>query len=118
MSCKLLYLFSFPFSHAWLQPHSEVPEKDEDWPSLSTIHDFQSRVRARLSNLYVELESGRRPLTRKVARVLFMTLEHESWHTEVCILTFVCRISFLTLNLRHYYICSYNVPGLVQFRHP
>jgi hypothetical protein len=85
VSCKLHTShsrFHF-FPYACLQPHSEVPEKDEDWPSLSTIHDFQRRVRARLSNLYLELESGRRPLTRKVARVLFMTLEHESWHAEV-----------------------------------
>jgi hypothetical protein len=34
-------------------------------------------------NLYTELESGRRQMTRSVARVLWMTLEHESWHTEV-----------------------------------
>ncbi|KAH9991248.1 DUF323 domain-containing protein [Russula vinacea] len=64
-------------------PHSEVPQRDEDWPLHSTILDFQKRVRARLSDLYAELESGRRPLTRKVARVLFMTLEHEAFHTEV-----------------------------------
>ncbi|KAH9974228.1 histidine-specific methyltransferase [Russula compacta] len=63
-------------------PHSEVPERDEDWPSHSAILDFQRRVRARLSNLYAELDSGRRPLTRKLARVLFMTLEHEAFHTE------------------------------------
>jgi hypothetical protein len=82
VSCRSHFRF-YLFPYARQQPHSEVPEKDEDWPSLSTILDFQRRVRARLSNLYVELESGRRPLTRKVARVLFMTLEHESWHAEV-----------------------------------
>jgi L-histidine Nalpha-methyltransferase / hercynylcysteine S-oxide synthase len=71
------------YSHVQQQSHSAVPEKDEDWPSHSTILDYQKRVRVRLSNLYAELESGRRPLTRKVARVLFMTLEHESFHTEV-----------------------------------
>jgi hypothetical protein len=76
------YLCLDPYSHEQQQPHSEVPEKEEDWPSYSTILDFQRRVRARLSILYAELESGRRPMTRKVARVLFMTLEHESWHTE------------------------------------
>jgi hypothetical protein len=74
-------------------------------------------VRARLSNLYVELESGRRALTRKVARVLFMTLEHESFHTEVRIF-YVCFADLVDMNLRHYYICSYNVQGLVQFRRP
>ncbi|THH16530.1 hypothetical protein EW146_g4127 [Bondarzewia mesenterica] len=63
-------------------PHSEVPTKDEDWPSLSSILDFQSRVRDRLQNLYTDLESGKRTLTRKIARVLFMTLEHEGFHVE------------------------------------
>ncbi|KAI0260686.1 DUF323 domain-containing protein [Gloeopeniophorella convolvens] len=63
-------------------PHSEVPQNDEDWPSLEIILGFQKRVRARLSNLYSDLESGRRTLTRKVARVLFMTLEHEGFHAE------------------------------------
>ena len=76
------------------------------------------RVRARLSNLYAELESGRRPLTRKVARVLFMTLEHESSHTEVRIF-YICLAGLvLNMNFRHCYICLYNVQGLVQFRRP
>ncbi len=94
VSCRSYFWFLFP--HARQQPHSEVPQKDEDWPSHSTILDFQERVRARLSNLYAELDSGRRPLTRKVARVLFMTLEHESWHTEVRIFIFIWQTSFLT----------------------
>ncbi|KAA1474681.1 DUF323 domain-containing protein [Dentipellis sp. KUC8613] len=63
-------------------PHSEVPEKDEDWPSLPSILEFQSRVRQRLRNLYDDLESGKRQLTRKIARVLFITLEHEGFHAE------------------------------------
>ncbi|KAI0059578.1 DUF323 domain-containing protein [Artomyces pyxidatus] len=63
-------------------PHSEVPQKDEDWPSLTSIMEFQSRVRQRLRNLYDEIESGKRPLTRKMARVLFLTLEHEGFHAE------------------------------------
>jgi L-histidine Nalpha-methyltransferase / hercynylcysteine S-oxide synthase len=65
------------------QPHSEVPVRKEDWPSYAAILDFKKRVRARLSNLYAELESGHRQMTRKVARVLFMTLEHDAWHNEV-----------------------------------
>lgn len=40
-------------------------------------------MRERLAKLFAELESGRRPLTRKVARVLFMGLEHEGFHAEV-----------------------------------
>ncbi|CDO77155.1 hypothetical protein BN946_scf184657.g30 [Trametes cinnabarina] len=63
-------------------PHSEVPQKDEDWPSLSSILQFQSRVRERVMKLYRDIESGKLPLTRKIARVLFMTLEHEAFHAE------------------------------------
>lgn len=66
-----------------LQSHSEVPQKDEDWPSLETILSFQSRVRQRVQKLYDAFESGDVPLTRKIARVLFMTHEHEGFHAEV-----------------------------------
>ncbi|KAF6755786.1 DUF323 domain-containing protein [Ephemerocybe angulata] len=57
-------------------PHSEVPEKPEDWPSVSSILDFQ------LMNLYNDISNGRVQLSRKIARVLFMTLEHEAMHLE------------------------------------
>lgn len=103
--------------HALQQPHSEVPEKDEDWPSHSTILDFQERVRARLSSLYAELESGRRQLTRKIARVLFMTLEHEAYHTEVGIFTFFLPYVIHKSNHRHCSICLYSVPGPAQSHH-
>jgi len=72
-------------------PHSEVPTRKEDWPSHATILDFKKRVRARLSNLYAELESGHRQMTRKVARVLFMTLEHEAWHNETILYMLIQR---------------------------
>ncbi|KAG5644779.1 hypothetical protein DXG03_007687 [Asterophora parasitica] len=62
--------------------HSEVPEKDEDWPTLTAIFQFQARVRARLTNLYNDIASGKGTLSRKVARVLFMTFEHEALHAE------------------------------------
>lgn len=45
---------------------------------------FRTRVRARLVQLYHELESGTRILTRNIARTLVMTLEHEGFHIEVC----------------------------------
>ena len=64
------------------QPHSEVPIKDEDWPSLSSILDFQAAVRARLMRLYDNIDAGGLILTRKIGRVLFMTLEHEAMHAE------------------------------------
>ena len=69
----------------FLQPHSEVPQRDEDWPSLPNILQYQSRVRERVMNLYRDIESGKITLTRKIARVLFMTLEHEAFHAEVCL---------------------------------
>ncbi|KAF9564800.1 DUF323 domain-containing protein [Agrocybe pediades] len=62
--------------------HSEVPEKDEDWPTLETIVQFRNGVRARLQRLYEDIEAGRRPLTRNIARTLVMTHEHEGFHVE------------------------------------
>lgn len=63
-------------------PHSEVPQRPEDWPSLGAIMAFQGRVRTRLLKLYDDIATGKVTLTRKVARVLFMTLEHEAFHAE------------------------------------
>lgn len=51
---------------------------------LGSIMAFQARVRERVLLLYEDIISGKVPLTRKVARVLFMTLEHEAFHAEVC----------------------------------
>ncbi|KAI8994191.1 DUF323 domain-containing protein [Trametes punicea] len=63
-------------------PHSEVPQRNEDWPSLSSILQYQSRVRERVMKLYRDIDSGKILLTRKIARVLFMTHEHEAFHAE------------------------------------
>ncbi|OJA14471.1 hypothetical protein AZE42_05285 [Rhizopogon vesiculosus] len=63
-------------------PHSEVPTNDEDWPSLTSILTFQTRARERVKKLYSDIAEGKTPLTRKVARVLFMTFEHEGLHAE------------------------------------
>ncbi|KAJ3969028.1 DUF323 domain-containing protein [Lentinula raphanica] len=63
-------------------PHSEVPQRNEDWPSLQSILHFRSRVRARLLKLYHDVDSGTLSLTRKIGRVLFMTFEHEALHAE------------------------------------
>ncbi|KAG6830822.1 hypothetical protein H0H87_006995 [Tephrocybe sp. NHM501043] len=62
--------------------HSEVPEKDEDWPVLETIISFRDNVRGRLIELYNDLQTGKRRLTRNIARTLVMTLEHEGFHIE------------------------------------
>ena len=53
------------------------------------ILEFQSRVRSRLRALYDDIESGKRPLTRRTARVLMLTLEHEAFHAEVSLVTHV-----------------------------
>ncbi|KDR82860.1 hypothetical protein GALMADRAFT_134402 [Galerina marginata CBS 339.88] len=63
-------------------PHSEVPVNDEDWPTQTSILRFQGAVRARLMRLYDDVDSGKVALTRKIGRVLFMTLEHEAMHVE------------------------------------
>ncbi|KAF5360695.1 hypothetical protein D9756_004998 [Leucocoprinus leucothites] len=63
-------------------PHSEVPTDLSSWPALSDIVDYQKRVRDRLMTLYDDIDSGKRSLTRKMGRVLFMTYEHEGMHAE------------------------------------
>lgn len=60
-----------------------MPEKDEDWPTLESIIDYRDRVRARLMQVYDDIDAGRRPLTRSLSRVLQMILEHEGFHIEV-----------------------------------
>ncbi|KAF7965756.1 hypothetical protein HWV62_42004 [Athelia sp. TMB] len=64
------------------ESHSEVPEADEDWPTLDSILAFRDSVRARLARLYADLESGKRQISRQVARMLVMTHEHEGFHVE------------------------------------
>ena len=83
MPCSF-FSSTFPWeTHGISQAHSEVPKNDEDWPSLSVILSFKERVRERLARLYANLSSGTTQLTRKVARVLFLTFEHEALHAEV-----------------------------------
>ncbi|KAG6889570.1 hypothetical protein C0992_004739 [Termitomyces sp. T32_za158] len=79
------------------KPHSDVPEKDEEWPSLSSILQFQSRVRARLLKLYSDISSHRMAFTRKIARVLFMTFEHEAQHAETLLYMLLQRAGTGTL---------------------
>ena len=40
-------------------------------------------MRSRVLKLYADIESGKVALTRKLARVLFMTHEHDAFHAEV-----------------------------------
>lgn len=77
--------------------HSEVPEKDEDWPTIETIILFRDRVRARLRRLYDDIATGKRVLTRNIARTLVMTHEHEGWHVETLLYMVIQRAGFGTL---------------------
>jgi formylglycine-generating enzyme required for sulfatase activity len=83
------------------QRHSIVPTEAEEWPTLEDILAFRLRVRARLLQLYDDLECGRRTIYRRLARVLVMTFEHEGFHVEVSHLppyhVLLCHIIFQTL---------------------
>ncbi|KAJ6585392.1 DUF323 domain-containing protein [Mycena capillaripes] len=78
-------------------PHSEVPQKDEDWPSLLSILQFQARVRARVLKVYEDIDAGTLSMTRKVGRVLFMTFEHEAMHAETLLYMLLQRAGSGTL---------------------
>lgn len=71
--------------------HSEVPQTEEGWPSLDSILSFRLRVRKRLLKLYADISSGKRLMTRSVARVLSMTYEHESMHLETLLYMLIQR---------------------------
>ncbi|EGO00865.1 hypothetical protein SERLA73DRAFT_105312 [Serpula lacrymans var. lacrymans S7.3] len=77
--------------------HSEVPEADEDWPTLTTILSFRDRVRARLMRLYDDIKSGKRTINRHIARMLVMTLEHEGFHVETLLYMLIQRAGTGTL---------------------
>ncbi|XP_006462499.1 hypothetical protein AGABI2DRAFT_186400 [Agaricus bisporus var. bisporus H97] len=63
-------------------PHSIVPTKTEEWPTLAEILRFQESVRSRVMSIYDDIESGKHLLSRQLGRLLFMTLEHEAHHAE------------------------------------
>ncbi|KAI5118277.1 hypothetical protein M0805_006019 [Coniferiporia weirii] len=77
--------------------HSEVPETDEDWPTLTSILEYRDRVCARLMQVYDDIDAGRRTLTRSLARVLQMTLEHEGFHIETLLYMLIQRAGTGTL---------------------
>ncbi|KIY63926.1 hypothetical protein CYLTODRAFT_425697 [Cylindrobasidium torrendii FP15055 ss-10] len=78
-------------------PHSEVPSDENDWPNLSSILGFQSRVRQRVLDLYKSFDTGARTLDRKTGRVLFMTYEHEALHVETLLYMLLQRAGTGTL---------------------
>ena len=64
--------------------HSEVPERDEDWPVIEDVLQYRDEVRGKvIKRLISEMESGERPLTRRAARTLMMVHEHDGFHIEV-----------------------------------
>ncbi|KAH8115420.1 C-type lectin protein [Phellopilus nigrolimitatus] len=71
--------------------HSDIPEADEDWPTLESILAFRDRVRARMMKVYDEIDSGKRTINRRIARVLQMTLEHEGFHVETLLYMLIQR---------------------------
>jgi uncharacterized SAM-dependent methyltransferase/formylglycine-generating enzyme required for sulfatase activity len=63
-------------------PHSEVPTKMEDWPTLEELMEYQGKVVNRINNIYADIESGKRKVDKRLARLLWMTLEHKGLHLE------------------------------------
>ncbi|KAG0209502.1 hypothetical protein BGX28_010275 [Mortierella sp. GBA30] len=60
--------------------HSAVPDT---WPEIESIVDFRDRVRERLFKMLDD--NVKYPMTRRLARVVFMAFEHEAMHLETLI---------------------------------
>ncbi|PCH41710.1 hypothetical protein WOLCODRAFT_119486 [Wolfiporia cocos MD-104 SS10] len=71
--------------------HSEVPEKDEDWPTIAEVLAYRDRVREKLASVYREVEAGTRKMTRRLARTLVMVLEHDGFHIETLLYILIQR---------------------------
>lgn len=67
-------------------------------------------------NVYADIKSGKRPLDRRTARVLFMTFEHEGLHAEVNNFHSFSPWGNQTHMSRRCYICWFNVPDPEHFR--
>ncbi|PWN49665.1 hypothetical protein IE53DRAFT_317214 [Violaceomyces palustris] len=63
-------------------PHSVVPARLEDWPTLEEILEYKDRVAARVRKIYANIASGKVMLNRRLARMLWMTHEHKALHLE------------------------------------
>lgn len=62
--------------------HSEVPQKEEDWPRVEEILAYRELVMKRVEDIYHDVASGKRGMDRRLARTLRMTLEHIELHQE------------------------------------
>lgn len=63
-------------------PHSEVPTKPEDWPTLDELLDYRAKVAKRVEGIYDDVAQGKRVCDRRLARLLWLTLEHKALHLE------------------------------------
>ncbi|KAL4243417.1 DUF323-domain-containing protein [Abortiporus biennis] len=77
--------------------HSEVPEKDEDWPMLPEVLAYRDQSRDLISRTLEEVKLGKRPLTRRLSRTLMMMLEHEGFHIETILYMLIQRAGTGTL---------------------
>lgn len=62
--------------------HSEVPANLDDWPMVEDIIDYSIRVRGRLQILMHQCATGECGMTKRLARIIWMTFEHEAMHLE------------------------------------
>jgi L-histidine Nalpha-methyltransferase / hercynylcysteine S-oxide synthase len=63
-------------------PHSEVPVNPEDWPKLDAIIEYSHRVRQRVRSLMQDCATGKRHMTKRLGRIIWLTHEHEAMHLE------------------------------------
>ncbi|CEH17507.1 hypothetical protein CBOM_03925 [Ceraceosorus bombacis] len=63
-------------------PHSEVPQNDEDWPALDAILAYREKVMERIYGIYGDVATGARSLDRALARTIWMVYEHIALHME------------------------------------
>ncbi|KAH8550613.1 hypothetical protein BGW37DRAFT_497697 [Umbelopsis sp. PMI_123] len=63
-------------------PHSEVPVNPDDWPKLDDIIEYLHTVRQRLRSLMQDGATGKRHITKRLGRIIWLTYEHEAMHLE------------------------------------
>lgn len=63
-------------------PHSEVPKRPEEWPTLDELLKYKEKVVQRVKDLYKDVFAGDRKLDRRFARLMWLTLEHQALHLE------------------------------------
>ncbi|CAO3589920.1 unnamed protein product [Absidia cylindrospora] len=74
-------------------PHSEVPDENQDWPAVESILQYQQTVRHRLRKLLLHWDAEGYnytndalawmvPSRQRAARVVWLCFEHEAMHLE------------------------------------